>query len=47
MILMRENPLLGPFEGVGPEILTFLDTNGTGFAPCQFASIKIIMSNAI
>jgi hypothetical protein len=47
MILMRANPLLGPLEGVGPEISTFFDPYDTRFAPCQFARIKIIMSHAI
>ncbi len=46
MILMRANPLLGPLEGVGPDILTFMDPNGIRFAPCQFARIKI-MSHAL
>jgi hypothetical protein len=30
------NPLLGPLEGVGPEILTFLGPNGTPFACFDF-----------
>jgi hypothetical protein len=40
MILMRENPLLGPLEGVSPDNLDFLGPNGTHFACCHFRAQK-------
>ncbi len=36
MDLDRGNPFLGTFEGVGPEISTFLGPNGTRYAHYQF-----------
>jgi hypothetical protein len=35
MILMRENPLLGPLEAVGPENITFVGPKG-GFVCSNF-----------
>ncbi len=36
MILMRENPLLGPLEGVGPEDQDFFGPwNGHGQSECH------------
>jgi hypothetical protein len=41
MIFMRANPLLGPWEGVGPEKnLIFLGQNDTHFDRCYFMAQK-------
>ena len=40
MIMMRENPLLGPLEGMGPENLDFFGQNGTCFARCHLRAQK-------
>jgi hypothetical protein len=37
---MGGNPFLGAFEGVGPEISTFLGTNGTRYARCHSRAQK-------
>ncbi len=41
-IWMGGNPFLGTFEGVGPEISTFLGPNGTRYASCHFRAQKIL-----
>jgi hypothetical protein len=38
------NSFLGAFEGVGPEISTFLDPNGTRYARCHFRAKKVSIS---
>jgi hypothetical protein len=38
----QNNPLLGPWEGVGPENLNFLGLNDTRFAHCHFRAQKSI-----
>ncbi len=40
---MLANPLFGPFEGVGPEILTFLGSSSTRFARCHFRAQKVLL----
>jgi hypothetical protein len=43
-IWMGENPFIGPFEGVGPEIETFLGTNGTRCDRYHFRAQKSLIS---
>ncbi len=40
MILMRENPLLGPLEGVGPENLDFFGPKWSRLSRCHFRAQK-------
>jgi hypothetical protein len=46
MILMRENPLLWPLEGVDPENHDFLGPNGIHFARCHFRAQKVSIFRA-